>query len=430
MHARLNGQAAFLFEDVSMNVFRRWLVMTILCLSGGIIYFLPFLSEVYYIPLQDALGLSKTQLGSLMSAFGITSLIFYFPGGWLADRVSPRKLITLACISTGIGGFYFATFPSYSVSLVIHAFWGMTTQLTFWSAMIKTTRNWAPANRQGRAFGILEGGRGVAEAVTSSIILAVFAMLGSGKVGLTWVIVLFSTMDILIGVLTWFVLEDSTQTSSKERDRIRLSDITKVLKMPVVWLISIVILSSYSAYWGLDFLTPYATEVFGMTVVFGGGIAVAKMWLKPIPAAAAGFLGDRIGASRAVAWSFLVLIVSFTVFAVIPGNPGLIFLMLVNIAVASIAVFASRGVYFAMLEEGSIPLSLTGTAVGIISIIGYTPDIFMPVLGGALLDRYPGAPGYRYLFLFVTGMCVLGLLATLIIMRQSAKQQRKTDEIG
>jgi nitrate/nitrite transporter NarK len=428
VYARLNGQAAFLFEDVSMNVFRRWLVMTILCLSGGIIFFLPFLSEVYYIPLQNALGLTKTQLGSLMSVFGITCLIFCFPGGWLADRVSPRKLITFSCISTGIAGFYFATFPSYSVSLAIHAFWGMTTQLTFWSAMIKTTRNWAPANRQGRAFGILEGGRGVAEAVTSSIMLAVFAMLGSGKVALAWVIVLFSILNILLGVLTWFVLEDSTQPSSKERDRIKLSDIIKVLKMPVVWLISIVILSSYSAYWGLDFLTPYATEVFGMTVVFGGAIAVAKMWLKPIPAAAAGFLGDRIGASRAVAWSLLVLIVSFTVFAVIPGNPGLIFIMLVNIAVASVAVFASRGVYFAMLEEGNIPLSLTGTAVGIISIIGYTPDIFMPVLGGALLDRYPGAPGYRYLFLFVTGMCVLGLLATLIIMRQSVKQQRTTDD--
>ena len=87
-----------------MSIFRRWLVMTILCLSGGIIYFLPFLGEVYYIPLQGALGLSKTQLGSLMSAFGITSLIFYFPGGWLADRVSPRKLISFSCVSTGIGG--------------------------------------------------------------------------------------------------------------------------------------------------------------------------------------------------------------------------------------------------------------------------------------------------------------------------------------
>ena len=97
-------QAAFHFEDVSMNVFRRWLVMTILCLSGGIIYFLPFLAEIYYIPLQKALGITKTHLGILESVFGITCLIFCFPGGWLADRFSPRKLISIACISTGIGG--------------------------------------------------------------------------------------------------------------------------------------------------------------------------------------------------------------------------------------------------------------------------------------------------------------------------------------
>ncbi len=399
--------------------------MTILCLSGGTIYFLPFLGEVYYLPLQNALGITKTQFGILEMVFGISCLIFCFPGGWLADRVSPKKLITIACISTGIVGFYYATFPSYSVSLAIHAFWGVTTQLTFWSAMIKTTRNWAPANRQGRAFGILEGGRGVVEAVTSSIMLVIFAKLGSGKFGLAWVTVLFSILDILVGVLTWFILEDSIRSQSKERDRIRLSDVIKVLKMPVVWLISIVILSSYTAYWGLDFFTPYATEVFGMSVVFGGSIAVAKMWFKPIPAAAAGFLADRIGASRAIAWSFLILIVSFALSAAMPGNPALIALVLVNIAVASSAVFASRGVYFALLEEGNIPLALTGTAVGTISVIGYTPDIFMPVLGGVLLDRYPGVTGYRYVFIFVTGMCVVGLLATLIIMRESAKQQRK-----
>ena len=413
-----------------MSVFRRWLVMTILCLSGGIIYFLPFLGEVYYLPLQNALGLSKTQLGFLESVFGTTSLIFCFPGGWLADRVSPRKLISCSCISTGIAGFYFATFPSYGIALAIHAFWGVTITLTFWSAMIKATRSWAPASRQGRAFGILEGGRGAAEAVTSSMMLAVFAMLGSGKVALAWIIVLFSIMDILVGVLTWFVLEDSTRTSARERDRIRLPDVIKVLKMPVVWLISIVILSSYSAYWGLDFYTPYATEVFGMTVVFGGAIAVAKMWLKPLPAAAAGFLADRVGVSRTVAWSFVILIVSFAISAATPGNPNLIFMMLLNFAVASLAVFASRGVYFALLEEGNVPLVLTGTAVGTISVIGYTPDIFMPVLGGALLDRYPGAPGYRYVFLFMTGMCALGLLAALIIMRQSVRQQRKTDEFA
>ena len=88
-----------------MSVFRRWLVMRSLCLSGGIIFFLTFLFRVFCIPLQDTLGLTKTQLGSLMSAFGTAALIFYSPGGWLADRVSPRKLISLTFVSTNIGGF-------------------------------------------------------------------------------------------------------------------------------------------------------------------------------------------------------------------------------------------------------------------------------------------------------------------------------------
>ena len=411
-----------------MNKFRRWLVMTSLCLSGGILYLLPYLFEVYYIPLQEALGLSKTQLGSLMSAFGITALICYFPGGWLADRFSPRKLISLSCISTGIAGFYFATFPSYPVSIAIHAFWGVTVTLTFWGALIKATRNWAPADRQGRAFGILEGGRGGAEAVASSIMLALFAVLGSGKVGLAWVIVLFSISDILLGVLTWFALEDSTRTSSVDRVRIGLPEIISVLRMPAVWLMSVVIFTAYCAYWGSFSFTPYATEVFGVSVVIGGAIGIAKMWVKPIPAVAAGFLADRIGASRAIAWSFVILIASFGVFAMTPGRPDWIFLVMVNTVVASLAVFAIRGIYFALLEEGGIPLALTGTAAGIVSVVGYTPDIFMPVLGGALLDRYPGAPGYRFLFLFVAGMCVLGLLAALLIMRQSSKQARQTDE--
>ena len=35
---------------------RRWVVMSVLSFSGGVIFFLPFLQEVYYIPLADALA--------------------------------------------------------------------------------------------------------------------------------------------------------------------------------------------------------------------------------------------------------------------------------------------------------------------------------------------------------------------------------------
>ena len=433
----MNGREALLFEnvlmiifrrwDISVDAFRRWLVMMCLCMSGGIIFWLPFLSEIFYKPLQEALGLDNTQYGKMISIFGISSLICYFPGGWLADRVSPRKLITISCIVTGLSGFYFTKLPSYNIACAIHAFWGVSTVLTFWGAMIKATRNWAPANRQGKAFGILEAGRGLAEAVSATIALGLFALLGEGIRGVTGAIVMFSGLNILIGVMIWFVLDDSAQPSAEKKERVKLFDIIKAMKIPAVWLIAIVIITAYSAYWGLYYYTPYAQDVFGMTAVMAGAIGAGKMWLKPIPATAAGLLADKLGSSKAVAYSFLILIVCYIVSALLPGDPKYIAVMLFAIILASAAVFASRGIYFALLEEGSIPLALTGTATGIISVIGYTPDIFMPILGGFVRDKYP-EKGYTYLFLFITAMCTLGLLASLMIMRQSVNQKRKTDD--
>ncbi len=201
---------------------RRWLVMTVLSFSGGIIYLLPFLQEVYYIPLANALDLdlNNTQVGSLLSIFGTTSLIAYFPGGWLADRVSPRKLMTVSLLSTGAIGLYFATFPSYEISLWLHAIWGVSVTLLFWSAMIRMTRGWAPSAEQGKAFGILETGRGFGEVLSSVGLLAVFAMLGSGNAALSTVISTLSTLILLLGVLTWFTMDDALQDSEDNSARL------------------------------------------------------------------------------------------------------------------------------------------------------------------------------------------------------------------
>ena len=47
---------------------------------------------------------------------------------------------------------------------VLYAYWGVTTILLFWAAMIRATREWGGASQQGRAFGILDGGRGAVAA--------------------------------------------------------------------------------------------------------------------------------------------------------------------------------------------------------------------------------------------------------------------------
>lgn len=403
-------------KEKAMDAVRHWLVMLVLGFSGGIIFLLPFVREVLYKPLSEALALSNTEFGTLMSVFGITSMLSYLPGGWIADRLSPRKLITSALLLTGGLGLYFSTFPGYVTSLVIHGCWGITITLLFWSSMIRVTRAWAPPTEQGRAFGILETTRGVSEIAGNSLLLLTFVWLGSNAGSLSAAIAQLSLTVMGLGVLAWFVLEDTTAKNVDEK--IGLEDVLHVLRLPVIWLIAIVILSAYSAYWASFYFTPYASDVFLMSAGIAGAVSIARMWLKPVAAVVAGFIADRFGIARSVMALFIVLIASFLVFAITPADADIFYLVLVNIAIAAIAIFALRGIYFALLEEGGVPLAVTGTAGGVVSVVGYTPDIYMPVIGGVLLDTYPGVEGYRYFYLIAAGFCTLGFVAALVIHRR------------
>ena len=78
----------------------------------------------------------------------------------------------------------------------------------------------------------------------------------------------------------------------------------------------------------------------------------------------------------------------------------------------SVGVYGLRAIYFAVMDKGNIPLIYTGTAVGLISIIGYAPDIFSGPLTGYFLDEYPGIEGYQYVFSVLALFSCIGACAS------------------
>lgn len=396
------------------------LTMVLLCLSGSIIYWLPFLSEIFYVPMQDAFGFSKTQIGILLSTFGFVSLITYIPGGWLADHVAPRKLISTALLITSAGGFVFSTFPSFWICIALHGLWGVTTGCIFWSALIKATRNWASEKEQGRAFGILEGGRNFVDMVIATIMLFVFAFRGAGDAALSEQIILYSLAALILALIVWMVMKDDTipRKDKREEPSLTIAAISEVLKLPIVWLMAIIIMAAYSGYWGVVYFTPYATETFELGSVLGGAVGTAKLWIAALAAVVGGFIADKVGPAKAVLGAFILMTSGFLIFALLPGKPSLLPLLLINVAAISSAVYALRGIYFSLLEQGGVPIAVTGTATGVISLIGYTPDIFVPTLGGMILDANPGAGGYQNFFLFITVLSFIGLIAAFIVYRK------------
>lgn len=418
-----------------MTTYSRWVTMAAICLSASAIYFLPFITEIYYVPMQDAFQFTNTQMGMLMSTFGITSMIAYFPGGWLADKYSPRRLMTVALLICGVCGFYIATVPSYFVCLIIYGIWGACICLVFWSAMIKATREWAPAEEQGRAFGILESGRGMGDVIIGSLVAVIFIWLGSDDQAYIQVVNILASIMIFFAIMVWFTIEkrqpNDPKHSVKEKEKVSLRDILEVIKIPEIWLIAIVILASYSCYWGMFYFAKFADEFFRNyyphVIVMGSGIGVVigtvKTWLNPIAPLGAGFLSDKIGISRAVLYFLSLLVITFFILGIIPYKSGILIILLCAMAIAAFATYALRGIYFALMEEGGIPLRVTGTAAGIVSVIGFLPDIFMPYIGGVIFDTYPGDIGFRYLFYIVSAICVLGAVAAYIILRRTEKRK-------
>ena len=410
-----------------MTVFEKWLIMVLICLAGSLVYWGPFFADIFYVPMQDAFGFTNIQIGVLSSVFGTTSMLAYFPGGWVADRFSSRKLITIALVITAVGGFVFWTIPSFEVCLLIFAIWGVAIALLLWSAMIKATRNWGGETEQGRAFGFLEGGRNISDMITTALLLALFAFAGADYGAVQDVILLQSLAVLAVAVLVWFYLEDDKRSDPKSENvqpHFDLSQITAVLKLPIVWFIAVIIMAAYYGYWGSYYFAAYATIVLDMGDVLGAAVGGSKYWIAPPAAIAAGYIADKIGIAKAVVWSFVLMTGGFAVFALVPGTPAIMAMMLINLVLVAIAVFALRGIYFALMEQGCIPIALTGTAVGFASVIGYTPDVFAPLMAGYLLDAYPGAAGFQLYYAIIGGFSFVGLLAAIRVQRMVAKAEQ------
>jgi hypothetical protein len=88
------------------------------------------------------------------------------------------------------------------------------------------------------------------------------------------------------------------------------------------------------------------------------------------------------------------------------------------------ATYGLRGIYFALLEETRVPSHTTGTAVGVISVVGFTPEIFFASIAGRILDYSPGVAGHQNFFAFLAVIAVVGVGAALVLGRMVGRQHR------
>ncbi|SVA81047.1 uncharacterized protein METZ01_LOCUS133901, partial [marine metagenome] len=404
----------------------RFLRITALIIAGEMIFALPFHTQRFFrATMLEAFDISNTQLGDMFAAYGITAMFSYFFGGPFADRYSTRSLMVVSLVLTAFGGFYMATFPSVWEMTVLYGFWGVTNLFLFWAALIKATRDWGGVESQGIAFGILDGGRGLAAAVFAGIAVGILILYLpteaalvtdlDRRAGLRSIILYYSLITLLCAGIVWFLVPHARETVSEGRNP--FVGVTEVIRRPLIWTQAAVIVCAYCGMKGTDNYSLYAVQVLGMNEIDAARLATYGAYVRPVACVIAGLIADRYNSARSICVLFIMLIISYSVLAVVTPDTTALTLIYANVFVTFFAIFALRGIYYALLEETRTPKHLTGASVAVIAFIGYTPEAFFGPVTGRILDANPGVPGHLNYFAFLTAVSVVGVLATLLLIR-------------
>ena len=390
-------------------------------LAAESIYILPYvLARVFRPTFLDVFNLTNLELGGLFSIYGVVAFFSYLYGGVLADRYSPRKLLSISLIFTSLGGLIMMTYPSYLIMQLLFAYWGFTTVFIFWAPMLKATRAIGGVKMQGKTFSFLDGGRGVVASSIGLIGVLIFSVLITEDVSsltlsekqevFKYVIGASSLIVFIIGIVVYAYLKIELKDDEKIGN---IKSLLELAQLKSVWLISFIILCAYMGYKITDVYSLYASEVMLFDEINAARVGALQQYLRPIVCISVAFFTDKNGNINNILIGFFVMMLGSILFASGLIKVSMNILFFISLIIVATGTYAIRGLYFSILKDGKIPYILSGTAIGLISIVGYSPDIFATPLYGYLLDNFPGIRGHQYVYLILFISSIVGIYVSL-----------------
>ena len=400
-----------------------FLSISLLILSGELIFLLPYvLARVFRPTFLEVFNLTNLELGSLFSIYGTVAILSYLYGGVISDKFQPKILIAISLFFTSFGGIVLSTYPSYWMLQILWGYWGFTTVFLFWGAMIKATRVWGGSKNQGEAFGLLDGGRGLVAASMGTLGVLVFSLfltndieiasLVERKNAFKYVILFSSFIVFLTGILVILYMESSREGVVNKSSSL-FPNIRSVIKIQSVWLIMFIIIAAYVGYKVTDIYSLYASDVMRFDNLEAANIGSLQLYLRPLVCLLIALFADKKSYIHFIIIGFIVMLVGALIFSLGIVKVNMNYIFFFSLIVVATGTYAIRALYFSLMQEGRIPLVLTGTAVGVISVVGYTPDIFASPMIGYLLDTYPGIIGHQYVFAILVLFSIVGLWASI-----------------
>jgi ACS family glucarate transporter-like MFS transporter len=300
-------------DHQSTNV--RWVILALLFIASFVAYVLRTNMSIAGEKMMDDLGLSKIQLGMILSAFAWGYAIFQFPGGIFGDKVGSRRALSIIAVLWGIltlatglvpGTTLASTTFILTILIGLRFLMGMVQAPLFPVACGRTIGNWFPVSGWAFPNGLTSTGLTLGAAATGPLIAWLMETLGWRES-----FILTAPLAFLIAGIWWWYARDNPAdhprvsqkelamiTADRPRPKQEVEDRTawkRVLKnRDILLLTASYFCMNYVFYIFFNWFFIYLVDVREFEILEGGYFAAAPWMVGAVAASVGGFWCDRL----------------------------------------------------------------------------------------------------------------------------------------
>ncbi|MNX43006.1 Inner membrane transport protein YajR [compost metagenome] len=241
------------FKGFSREV---WILAIITFINRAGTMVLPFLSKY----LKENLNFTYSQVGWIMVAFGIGSMLGSWLGGKLSDKIGFYKIMIFSLFTSGVMFFVIQYITSFW-GLCIGMFAIMTIADMFRPAMFVSLGTYAKPENRTKALTLVR--LAVNLGFTAGPALGGLVIMGMGYKGLFWVDGTTCIVSILIFA---FLIKEKKRTVEQEHEDNSNAEYTSVFKDKIFWIFLFICFVTAVLFFQIFTTLPlYHNEKFGLT---------------------------------------------------------------------------------------------------------------------------------------------------------------------
>jgi len=253
--------------------------------------------------IQRALHLTKVEMGWAFAAFAWAYALFEIPGGWLGDKIGPRKVLMRVVVWWSI--FTAATGWAWNLtSLLVTRFLFGAGEAGCFPNLAKMFTNWLPRRERSRAVGVMWLSARWGGAFTPLLVVWVFSLMSwrhafalFGAIGIVWAFFFYrwfrdNPRDHKGVNAAELALLEETQINSAGHANVPWA---KMLRTRTVWMLWLQYFCfSYGWYFYITWLPTYLKEARGLDLQQTALLAGFPLFFGGLGSLSGGVVANRL----------------------------------------------------------------------------------------------------------------------------------------